>query len=164
MAAAVRRELDRLDKGFPIFDIKTLEVRFEESLARERILAALSGGVGLLALALAAVGLYGILTYSVSRQTREIGIRMALGSSAPAVLWLVAREALLVIGVGSLAGLTLSVAGWRLVSERIPGVSQIDAQVLIVCAVIMLILAATAVSVPAIRACRIDPLIALRHE
>jgi predicted permease len=164
MAAAVRRELDRLDKGFPIFDIKTLEVRFEESLARERILAALSGGVGLLALALAAVGLYGILTYSVSRQTREIGIRMALGSSAPAVLWLVVREALLVIGVGSLAGLTLSVAGWRLLSERIPGVSQIDAQVLIVCAVIMLILAATAVSVPAIRACRIDPLIALRHE
>ena len=164
MAAAVRRELDALDKGFPIFNVKTLEVGIEESLARERILANLSGAVGFLALALAGVGLYGILAYSVSRRTRELGIRMALGSSARSVLWMVAREALLLIGVGSLAGITLSVAGWRLLSERMPGVSPIDAQVLMVCATIMLILAAAAVSVPAIRACRIDPLMALRHE
>jgi predicted permease len=164
MAAAVRHELDALDKGFPIFNVKTLEVRIEESLARERILANLSGAVGFLALALAAVGLYGILAYSVSRRTREVGIRMALGSSARSVLWMVAREALLLVGVGSLGGITLSVAGWRLLSERMPGVSPIDAQVLIVCATIMLILAAAAVSIPAIRACRIDPLMALRHE
>ncbi len=164
MAAAVRRELDALDKGFPIFNVKTLEVRFEESLARERILANLSGAVGFLALALAAVGLYGILAYSVSRRTREIGVRMALGSSARAVLWIVAREALLLIGVGSLAGLTLSVAGWWLLSERMPGISTIDPQVLIMCAAIMLILTVAAVSIPAIRACRIDPLIALGHE
>jgi ABC-type antimicrobial peptide transport system permease subunit len=83
---------------------------------------------------------------------------MALGSSAPAVLWLVAREALLLIGVGSLAGITLSDAGWRHLSERMPGVSPIDAQVLIVCGTIMLILAAAAVGIPAIRASRIDPL------
>jgi predicted permease len=164
MAAAVRRELDALDRGFPIFNVKTLEVGIEESLARERILANLSGAVGSLALALAAVGLYGILAYSVSRRTQELGIRMALGSSARSVLWMVAREALLLIGVGSLAGITLSVAGWRLLSERMPGVSPIDAQVLMVCATIMLILAAAAVSIPAIRACRIDPLMALRHE
>jgi predicted permease len=161
--AAVRRELDALDKGFPIFNVKTLEVGIEESLARERILANLSGAVGFLALALAAVGLYGILAYSVSRRTREIGIRMALGSSARSVLWMVAREALLLIGLGSLSGITLSVAGWRLLSERMPGVSAIDAQVLMVCATIMLMLAAAAVSIPAIRACRIDPLTALRH-
>jgi predicted permease len=164
LAAAVRHELDALDKGFPIFNVKTLEVRIEESLVRERILANLAGAVGFLALALAAVGLYGILAYSVSRRTREVGIRMALGSSARSVLWMVAREALLLLGVGSLAGLTLSVGGWRLLSERMPGVSPIDAQVLIVCATIMLILAAAAVSIPAIRACRIHPLIALRHE
>jgi len=164
MAAAIRRELDALDKGFPIFNVKTFEVGIEESLARERILAYLSGAVGLLALALAGVGLYGILSYSVSLRTREVGIRMALGSSARSVLWMVAREALLLIGVGSLAGITLSVVGWRLLSERMPGVSPIDAQVLIVCAMIMLILAAAAVSIPAIRACRIDPLVALRHE
>jgi len=136
----------------------------EESLVRERILANLSGAVGFLALALAAVGLYGILAYSVSRRTREVGIRMALGSSARSILWMVVREALLLIGAGSLGGITLSVAGWRLLSERMPGVSPIDAQVLIVCATVMLILAAAAVSIPAIRACRIDPLMALRHE
>jgi predicted permease len=164
MATAVRRELDTLDKGFPIFNVKTLAVGFEQSLARERILANLSGAVGLLALALAGVGLYGILAYSVSRRTREIGIRMALGSSARSVMWMVAREALLLIGVGSLAGIALSVAGWRLFSESMPGVSTIDAQVLTVCATIMLMFAAPAVSIPAIRACRIDPLTALRHE
>lgn len=164
MAAAVRRELDALDKGFPVFNVKTLEMQLEESLARERILADLSGAVGFLALALAAVGLYAILAYSVSRRTREVGIRMALGSSARSVLWMVAREALLLIGVGSVGGLTLSVAGWRLLLERMPGVSPIDVPILIVCATILLILAATAVSIPAIRACRIDPLMALRNE
>jgi predicted permease len=164
MVTAVRHELDMLDKGFPVFNVKTLEVRIEESLARERILANLSGAIGILALSLAVVGLYGILGYSVSRRTCEIGVRMALGSSARLVLWMVAREALLLIGVGSLGGITLSVAGWRLVSERMPGVSPIDAQVLIVCATIMLIFAAAAISIPAIRACRIDPLMALRHE
>ncbi len=164
MAAAVRRELNDVDKGFPIFNVKTLKVGIEEALARERILASVSGAVGFLALALAAVGLYGILAYSVSRRTRELGIRMALGSSARSVLWMVGREALLLIGVGSLAGITLSVAGWRLLSEKMPGVSPIDAQVLMVCATIMLIVTAAAVSVPAMRACRIDPLMALRHE
>ncbi|HEY6467313.1 MAG TPA: FtsX-like permease family protein, partial [Candidatus Acidoferrales bacterium] len=164
VAAMVWRELDAIDKGFPIFDAKTLEVRFEESLASERILADLSGAIGFLALALATVGLYGVLSYSVSRRTREIGIRMALGSDASAVLWLVAREALLLIGVGSLAGLTLSVAGWRLLSHEMPGVSTIDAQVLIVCAAIMLILATAAVSIPVRRAMRVDPMVALRHE
>lgn len=161
---AVRRELDAVDKGFPIFNVKTLEVGIEQSLARERILANLSGALGCLALALAAVGLYGILAYSVSRRTREVGIRMALGSSARSVLWMVAREALLLIAVGSLGGITLSVAGWRFLAEKMPGVSPIDAQVVLVCATIMVVLAVAAVSVPAIRACRIDPIIALRDE
>ena len=164
MAAAVRRELDAFDKGFPVFNVKTLEVGIGESLARERILASLSGAVGFLALALAAVGLYGILAYSVSRRTREVGIRMALGSGTRSVLWMVAREALLLIGLGGLVGIALSAAGWRLLASRMSGVSPIDASVLIVCATIMLIVAATAVGIPAIRACRIDPLVALRHE
>jgi predicted permease len=164
MIAAVRHELDRLDKGFPVFNIKTLEGRIEDSLARERMVANLSGAVGFLALALAAVGLYGILAYSVSRRTREIGIRMALGSNAGPVLWMVAREALLLVAVGSLAGVTISIAAYRLLSHRMPGISPIGAPLLATCAAIMLVLAAAAVSVPAIRACRIDPLAALRHE
>jgi ABC-type antimicrobial peptide transport system permease subunit len=133
-------------------------------LAREPMVANLSGAVGLLALTLAAVGLYGILAYSVSRRTREIGIRMALGSNAGAVLWMVVREALLLVVTGSIAGVAVSMAAYRLLSHRVPGVWPIHAAVLTACAAIMLILSALAVSVPAIRACRIDPLAALRHE
>jgi predicted permease len=164
MIAEVRRELNTFDKGFPVFNVKTLEVRIDESLARERILANLSGAVGLLALVLAAVGLYGVLAYSVARRTREVGIRMALGSSIRSVLWMVAREALILIAVGSLAGVALSVAGWRILAQRVPGIAPVDLPVLTVCAGVMLAVAAAAVSVPAARACRIDPLMALRQE
>jgi hypothetical protein len=162
--ATVRHEIDSFDKGFPVFNVKTLQVRIEDALARERILANLSGAVGFLALVLAAVGLYGVLAYSVSRRTREFGIRMALGSSARFVLWMVAREAFLLVALGSLAGLTLSLAGWQILSRNVPGVSPVDAPILAVCAAVMLAVAAAAVTVPAMRACRIDPLLALRHE
>ncbi len=164
MTAEVRQELDRIDKGFPVFNVKTLEVRIEESLSRERILAGISGAVGLLALALAAVGLHGILAYTVTRRTREIGIRMALGSSVGSVLWLVVRQALVLIAVGSVIGVAISFGGWRFLSRQVSGVSAIDAPVLSVCTTIMLVLGAMAVIVPAIRACRVDPLTALRHE
>jgi len=164
MSAAVRQELDRIDKGFPVFNVKTLEVRIEESLSRERILAGISGAVGLLALALAAVGLYGILAYTITRRTREIGIRMALGSSVWSVLWLVVRQALALIALGSVLGVAISFSAWQLLSQRVSGVSAIDGSVLSVCAIIMLVVGAIAVTVPAIRACRIDPLMALRHE
>ena len=85
-------------------------------------------------------------------------------SRAGAVLWLVAREALLLVTLGSLAGVAISVAAWRLLSHQLPGVSPIDAPVLAGCATSMLILAAAAVSLPAVRACRVDPLTALHHD
>ena len=104
IVAAVRHEFDVLDKGFPVFNIKTLELRIEDSMARERMVANLAGALGLLALVLAAVGLYGVLAYLVSRRTREIGIRMALGANAGSVVWLIAREALLLIAAGTALG------------------------------------------------------------
>jgi hypothetical protein len=164
MNTVIRHELDSLDKGFPVFNIKTLEGRIGDSLARERMVANLSGVIGLLALTLAGVGLYGILAYSVARRTREIGIRMALGSNASSVLWMVAREALLLVLVGSMVGIVISITAYRLLSHQLPGVASIDGSLLTGCAAIMLILACSAVSVPAMRACRIDPLTALRHE
>ncbi|MBZ5626059.1 MAG: ABC transporter permease [Acidobacteriia bacterium] len=164
MIAAIRHEFDVLDKGFPVFNIRTLAVRIEDSLASERIVADLAGAFGMLALALAAVGLYGILAYSVSRRTREIGIRMALGAGSGSVLWAIAREAFWLVGAGSALGLALAVASSRVLSQYFVAVSSPDAAIVAACTFVMFFIGAGAVCVPAMRGCRIDPLTALRHE
>lgn len=164
MIPSIRREFDLLDKGFPIFNVRTLQLRIDDSLANERMVATLSGAFGLLALSLAAVGLYGILAYSVSRRTREIGIRMALGSSSGSVLWMVAAEALRLVAAGTLAGAALAFASTRLASRYVAGLASLNPAIFITCALTMLVLTAVAVSIPALRACRVDPLTALRHD
>src|SRR5260221_4141271 len=130
MTNAIMAEFNALDKGFPVFNVKTLELRIEDSLARERMVANLSGAFGMLALALAAVGMYGVLSYSVARRTREIGVRMALGCRAPEVLWIVAREALVLVGAGGIAGTALALAGFLVLKRYVAGVSAPDATTL----------------------------------
>jgi predicted permease len=164
MIAAVRHEFDVLDKGFPVFNIRTLETRIGDSLAGERMVANLSGAFGFLALALAAVGLYGVLAYSVSRRKREIGIRMALGASSGSVLWMIAREAFLLVGAGCAAGLAIAIAVSRAIPRYMVGVSSVGPAILLLCTLAMFIIAALAVSMPAMRACRVEPLATLRHE
>ena len=164
MIAAVRHEFDVLDKGFPVFNIRTLETRIEDSLSRERLVAYLSCAFGILALALAAVGLYGVLAYSVSRRRREIGIRMALGASSGSVLWMIAREAFLLVGAGSAAGLAVALAAARVLPHYLEGISPVGPAILIACTFGMFLIAAVAVSIPAIRGSRVEPLAALRHE
>lgn len=162
--AAVRHEFDVLDKGFPVFNVKTLEIRIEDSMARERMVANLAGVLGLLALLLAAVGLYGVLAYLVSRRTREIGIRMALGADAGSVVWLIAREALLLIAAGSITGIAIATLAGQLLRSYLFGISPADPITLIASAAIMLLIAAIAVCIPAARASRIDPLVALHYD
>ena len=164
MAAAVRHELDALDKGFPIFNVKTLEVRIEESLARSafwRISRVLLGSWRWRS------PLWVSMESWRTRSRGELGRSVSGWRSGPVPApyfgWWRARRFSL-IGVGSLAGITLSVAGWRLLSERMPGVSPIDAQVAGCLRNDHADSCAAAVSIPAIRACRIDPLMALRHE
>jgi predicted permease len=164
IVAAVRNEFNVVDKGFPVFNIRTLEMRFDDSLARERMVAELSAAFGVLALLLAAVGLYGVIAYSVSRRTREIGIRMALGSSSGSVLWLISREALLLVAAGSAAGIGISLVSTRLLKSYLFGVTSAGTATVFASTAAMLLIAAVAVSIPAARACRVDPLIALRHE
>jgi putative ABC transport system permease protein len=113
---------------------------------------------------LAGVGLYGILAYSVSRRQREIGIRLALGSSGGAVLWGVAREAAVLVMWGGLAGLAIAFVGGRLASPYLFGVAQFDPGVLLASAGALGVIALIAVSVPAVRATRVDPMLALRSE
>jgi predicted permease len=164
MTARVLAQFNAVDKGFPVFDIKTMADRIEDSLAGERMVANLSGGFGIVALMLAAVGLYGILAYSVSRRTREIGIRMALGARPGSVLWMVVREAFVLVGFGSAAGLLMALATFRAISHYLQGVAPLQPVVAVACVFGMLLTALCALAVPALRACRIDPLRALRHE
>jgi len=160
----VRSAIDDVDKGFPIFNVKTMSMAIEDRLARERIVANFAAVFGILALALAAVGLYGILAYSVARRTREIGIRMALGSGARSMVWMIAKEALRLVGAGCVAGIVLAAASGRLIAAYLFGVSPVDPVTVAGAAFVMFVIAALAVSVPAIRATRVDPLIALRWE
>jgi predicted permease len=164
VTAAIRREFDMLDPGVPVFNIKTMYDRIQDSLAGERMVATLAGGFGLLAVALATVGLYGILAYAVSRRTREIGIRMALGSSSGSVLWIIAREALLLVGAGSISGAIVATAASHIWSRYLPGAHAATAPILTAGALIMLVFSAAAVVIPSARACRIDPLSALRND
>jgi ABC-type antimicrobial peptide transport system permease subunit len=161
---AVRREFNALDKGFPIFNARTLKDRIDDALSRERMIADLSTAFGVLALVLAAVGLYGVFTYSVTQRTREIGLRMALGSKISDVLWLVMREALLTVGVGSGIGMAAGAVGTSMLSSQLYGVAPADPLTLFVSTTAIIVIAMLAVSLPALKASRIDPMIALRHD
>jgi predicted permease len=164
MTSRVLEQFNAVDKGFPVFDIKTMADRIEDSLAGERMVANLSGAFGIVALMLAAVGLYGILAYSVSRRTREIGIRMALGARPGSVLWMVAREALVLVGFGSAAGLLIALGSFRAISHYLQAIAPLQPVVAVACVLGMLLTALCALAIPAIRACSINPLRALRHE
>lgn len=127
-------------------------------------MANLSASFGFLAIALAAVGLYGVLAYTVSRRTREIGIRMALGASPRSVLWIVAREALALTGAGIVLGIGATLATQRVLGQLFSATSSAGPLIFTGCAALMIIVAAAAVSIPAVRACRVSPLVALRYE
>jgi predicted permease len=164
VTAAVRREFDTLDKGFPVFNVRTMDGRIEDSLAGERMIASLSGGFGVLAVVLATVGLYGTLAYSVSRRTREIGIRRALGSRAGPVLWMVAREALWLVGAGGVVGSALAVTASHGLARYVGALPVVTPAMLVACGGTMLLLSVAAVVAPSLRACRVDPLSVLRGE
>jgi predicted permease len=162
--AAVRHEFDVVDRGFPVFNIKTLGARIEDALSRERMVADISAAFGVLALLLAGVGLYGILAYSVSCRTREIGIRAALGSTTGSIVRLIGREALILVAGGAVGGIAIAALAGRLLASYLFGVSSIDLIALVAAAGAMLLVATIAVGIPAYRASRVDPLVALRSE
>ncbi|HET9401632.1 MAG TPA: ABC transporter permease [Candidatus Acidoferrales bacterium] len=160
----IRREFDAIDTGFPIFNVRTMADRIEDALAGERMLARLSGAFGLLALVLAAVGLYGVLAYSVTRRTREIGIRIALGARQATVMLMITREVFFLVGLGCMAGIVAAVAGLRATSHYLAGLAAIHFQIVALCTGGMFFIAAIAAAVPALRGSRVDPLIALRQD
>ncbi|MGH9346661.1 MAG: ABC transporter permease [Vicinamibacterales bacterium] len=161
---AARQVIQRLDPNLPIFDMKTMEAQVDESLFLERLVASLSMLFGGLATLLAAVGLYGVMSYTVSRRTREIGIRMALGAERTSVLWMVLREVAVMAGAGIALGLPAAIGLSRFVESQLYGLSPTDAPTLVVAAAVLATVAMFAGYVPARRATRVDPMVALRYE
>jgi putative ABC transport system permease protein len=113
---------------------------------------------------LAAVGIYGALAYSVARRRREIGIRVALGSTAGSIMGLFAREGLFLAAAGSLSGIAIALPASRVWAHYLTGVSSVDPLIVLCCAAVMLVVAAVALCVPTLRACRVTPLTALRPQ
>ena len=164
VAAAVRREARSMDPAMPMFEVETLATQVAASLQRERLLAMLSSGFGLLALLLSCLGLYGILSYAVARRTSEIGVRMALGADRRDVLWLVLRDALRLVLIGAALGVPAALAAARLVASQLFGISAADPGAIVAATLALLAVAAVAGYLPARRATRVDPLVALRCE
>jgi predicted permease len=161
---AVREAAQMVEPRLPIYNVKTLAEQVDASIVQERLIGALSGFFGLLALALAAIGLYGLMAYSVVQRTHEIGIRMALGARAGDVLKLVIRQGMLLVALGAAAGLVAAFNLTRLVSNQLFGVRANDPFTF---ASVLLLLAAVALAacwIPARRAAKVDPLTALRHD
>lgn len=164
MAATLRSLVQRLDPNLPVNNLRTLEEQVSNSMASDRLVAVLSISLALLAALLAAVGLYGVLAYSVARRTREIGIRVALGGRRADILRLVMEEGGRLTVVGSAIGIVAALVAMRWVASLLYGVTAWDPLTFIVVVVLLAVVSGVACFIPARRAMKVDPIIALRYE
>ncbi len=161
---AVRRQVYAIDPGIPVLGSVTMKQQISNNIIESRIVATLSGFFGILALLLAGIGIYGMLSFAVTRRTREIGIRMALGAQREAVLWLVLRDAGLLVLAGAAMGIPAALASGRLVKAFLYGISPQDPLTIVLGSIVLAGAAALACLIPARRATRVDPMVALRNE
>lgn len=161
---AVRHEVASLDPALPVFSVRTMTEYVDGVLEQPRLSMALMASFGGLALLMAVGGIYGVLSYSVSRRTREIGIRMALGASRGQILGFIMREGAMLSMAGVALGGTGALASMRLIRSLLYGVSVTDAATYLLVPVVLLTVALSATFLPARRATRIDPMVALRYE
>ena len=164
VASSISNEIKAIDNNLLISGIKTVPQLVDQSLTLERLLAKLSSFFGLLALVLAALGLYGVMAYSVVRRTKEIGIRMAIGAQPSSVRWMVVRETLLLVLVGVLIGAPTTLAVTRFISSLLYGVKATDPITIALGVLVIVVSAVLAGFFPARAASRVDPLVALRYE
>ena len=160
----VRRVVGDLDSNVPVSGVITQSRAIDQLLFTERLIARLSSLFGLLALLLACIGLYGLLSYEVTRRTREIGIRMALGAQHQQVLRLVVRQGIVLALVGAVIGSALAIGATRYLSSLLYHVRPTDPITFAAVTLLLLLVALAACYIPARRAMRVDPMVALRHE
>jgi predicted permease len=164
LAPALRQQIRGVAPALRLMGFSGVEDALNDALARERLAAALAALFGCLAVSLAAVGLYGVVAYNVSRRTQEIGVRMALGARPRDVTWLVVRQTLTMTGVGIVVGVPLAIMAARAIGAQLYGIGANDPRALIGAATLLVLVGAAASVVPGGRAARVDPSEALRAD
>jgi putative ABC transport system permease protein len=164
LAPAIRAEVQRIDNTMAIFDVRPLSAFIAASIVQERLLTMLSSFFGLLAMLLAAIGLYGVIAYSVAQRTHEIGVRMSLGARSRDVLKLIIGQGMILVLVGVSIGLVAAFVLTRLLKTMLFGVSPSDPMTFISVTLLLTSVALLACWIPARRATKVDPLVALRVE
>jgi ABC-type antimicrobial peptide transport system permease subunit len=164
LAVSIQAAVHRLDPDVPVYNVRTIGEQIDRSMSSERTFAMLSSTFGFLALVLSAVGLYGLMANAVSRRTRELGIRLALGADPRRITRLVLGEAGLLVVLGVVAGLVCAWFTGRAIRGLLFGVQPGDWQSVAAGVAVLVIVAGISAWIPARRASRLDPLIALRSE
>lgn len=164
MASAIRDQVREIDKNLPVTDLKIFAELVDENLVQERLIASISGFFGTLAVLLACMGLYGVMSYAVTCRTREIGIRMALGASRIRILEKILRESLGFVLIGTVIGISAALASMRLIQSQLFGVKTADPLTIVVATFLMVAVATIAGFLPARHASKVDPMVALRQE
>jgi predicted permease len=164
LAETVRAEVRRIDKNVPLFDMRTMSTLRSESMSTRRFILLIVGAFGVLALGLAAIGVYGVMSLIVSERTREVGVRLAFGAEPPQLLTMIVGQATKLAALGVAIGVAAALLLAPLLGSELYGVESIDPITFISVPVALLVVAALAAAVPAWKAMRIDPLAALRIE
>ena len=164
MLSALRSVVHAQDGDLPLVNVRTEEQQIQEDMQQERIFVTLTSGFGMLALALAAVGIYGVMAYSVANRTNEIGIRLALGAEPAQVLGMILRESGWLAFGGVVVGIGAALALTRLVKSMLFGIQPWDPATLVAGSLLLLAVALAASWIPARRAAGVQPMDALRHE
>jgi predicted permease len=164
LTTTLKRVLSEAEPALPVYDIVPLEERLNRGITNDRLIARLTTTFAIVALLLACLGLYGTISYNVTRRVTELGVRMALGAARRDVLWLVIREAALLVLVGGVVGIPLAYVAGRSVTSLLYEVQAIDLASYGMAAIALVAVAAIAAFLPAHRASRIDPMVALRNE
>jgi len=164
LKASIREELRHMDPNLPVVSMESVDEQLDEAVAQERLIATLSSCFGSLAMLLACLGLYGVISCMVARRTNEIGIRLALGATPAGLLRMVLKESLWLVLAGIAIGVPPTLALTRLISTMLYGVKASDPLTMVGATLLMVAVAAMAALIPARKASRVDPLVALRYE